>query len=127
MARPEAATASCDVCSAPALALSGACAFCRTPLPVAFQEPAGLLDYLAARLPVAEAGRGLFGRGPVRRLRVEASGERFRARLKGGALRLEPELEAAAWVDRLLAALSRRAASDGDVREAVSRAGWALR
>lgn len=127
MARPEVAADTCDVCSAPALAISGACVFCRTPLPHSPLELAGLLDYLAARLPRAEARRGIFGRGYVRRLRFEASGERFQARLKRSGLRLEPELEPAAWVDRLLVALSRRAAADGDVREAISRAGWALR
>lgn len=127
MARTEVETATCEVCSAPALPLAGACVFCRTPLSEQPPELAGLLDYVAARLPVAEARRGLFGRGPVRRLRVEASGERFQARFRRHGLVLEPELAPAAWVDRLLAALSRRAASDGDVRAAVSRAGWALR
>jgi hypothetical protein len=118
---------SCEVCSAPALEAAGGCVFCRSPLPRGVEETDGLLDYLAQRVPDATAKRGLFGRGGVRELRVEAAGQRFRARTRKDGLRLEPELEPAEWADRLLAALSRRAASDGDVRDAVSRSGWALR
>ena len=120
----------CEVCAAPALSVSGvwrgACVFCHSPL-TGGTDPAGLLDYVGARLPGARVRHGLLGRGPVQEVRLQAGGELFRGRLRNEVLELEPEPDPAAWVDRLLAALSRGAASDADLREAVSHAGWALR
>jgi hypothetical protein len=118
---------SCAVCGAPPLARS--CVFCHTPAR-AFSSPTvvGLLDYLASHLPHAHVQRaGLLGRGPVRRLQVHAGGEDFHARFRKGELALRPEGKPVDWANRLLAALSRDAAADPDVRRAVSRSGWALR
>lgn len=117
---------SCAVCGAPAFPRAGACVFCRSPLGDG-NAPPGLLDYLAARVPGARAKRGFLGRGQVREVRVEVDGEAFSARLRRGRLRLAPELQPGEWVDRLLTVLSRKAAVDADYRDAVSRAGWALR
>lgn len=117
----------CEVCGAPPLPLAGACAFCRAPLE-AEADASGLVDYVASRLPFARAtGSGLLRRGPIDDLRVEAAGTRYRARVRGGQLRLEPEAPPAEWVDGLVAALSRNAATAPSVRSAVTRAGWALR
>lgn len=117
----------CEVCSAPALPVGGSCVFCHAPLGDGAAPP-GLLDYLAERLPGADTKRsGLFRRGRVRELAVTAGGEVFKARLRGGRLRVIPESEAGAWVDRLLAAVTEDAASDVDLRAALSRAGWAHR
>ncbi len=116
----------CQVCGAPALPRGGACVFCRSPLADG-RAPADLLDYLAERIPGAAARRGLFRRGPVRELVVQAGGERFRARLRRGRFRLEPPLAEAEWVERLLQGLAADASADHDLRSALSRAGWALR
>ncbi len=113
----------CAVCSAPALPYDGACVFCRAPLD-AEPDPAGLLDYLAARLPRARARRNLFGRGPVRSLQVSAAGRRFRGRLRKDGLELEPDAEPAGWCEQLLSALRFEATSDHDLRQALSRSGW---
>jgi len=118
---------SCTTCGAPPLART--CVFCQTPHR-AFNAPTvvGLLDYLAGRLPRAEAQRGGFlGRGPVRALELQAGGEKFAARFRRSELELAPSLPPAAWTERLLVALSREAAGDADLRRAVSRSGWALR
>ena len=117
---------SCLICSAPALPLEGACVFCRSPL-AGEQQPAGLLDYLAARLPESRSRRGLLRRGKVREFRVEAAGTLFRARLRGDRIQLEPPLEPARWVEAMLAGLSRRATGDPELRAAISRSGWSLR
>ena len=116
---------SCVICGAPSLPLRGACVFCRSPLETA-ADPDGLLDYLAAKLPRAEAQRP-FGAGTVKDLRLLAAGRSYHARLRRGALQLEPEAEAAHWVDRLLADLSREAAADRTVRSALANAGWDMR
>ncbi len=118
---------SCAVCGAPPLA--PACVFCRTPAH-SFSDPTvvGLLDYLALHLPDASVQRsGLLGRGPVRRFQIHTGGEDFDARFRKGELALRPEGPPADWANRLLAALSRDAAADPEVRRAVSRSGWALR
>jgi hypothetical protein len=117
----------CEICSAPALRLEDACVFCRSPLDEARASDADLLDYLGERVPRARARRGLFGRGQVSRFSVEAGGESFSARLRQERLDLRPELSTELWVDRLLAGLSRDAAAEPEVREAVSRSGWRLR
>jgi hypothetical protein len=114
------------VCGAPALPRGGACVFCRSPLGEG-SAPPELLPYLASRIPGAVVKRRRFGRGAVRELRVEAGGESFRARQRRGRLELAPEGSASEWVERLVAALTRRAAGDGDLRDALTRAGWALR
>jgi hypothetical protein len=116
----------CEVCGAPPLPTRGACVFCHSPLD-APADPAGLLDYLAAKLPDAEAQRAAFGPGPVKDLRLLAAGRTYRGRLRRGALRLEPPAEAADWVDGLLSDLSRDAAGNRAVRSALTRAGWDLR
>ena len=119
---------SCSVCSAPALELDGACVFCRSPLRDSNGADAALLEYLAQRLPVARARRQLLRRRrQVRALSVRAGGESFTACLRKDGLELQPELEAPLWVDRLLAALSRDAAGEAEVRDAVIHAGWRLR
>ena len=117
----------CEVCSAPSLPLESACVFCRAPLEEQRAGGAELLDYLAERVASARARRGMFRRGPVRKLELEAGGERFSARFRNEQLNLRPELEPALWVDRLLAGLSRDAASDAGLRNAMTRAGWRLR
>ncbi len=113
----------CAVCSAPALPYNGACVFCRAPLATE-PEPAGLLDYIAARLPRARVRRNLFRRGPVRSLRVSAAGRRFRGRLRKERLELEPDAEPAEWCEQLLSALRFDAVSDHDLRQSLSRSGW---
>ena len=118
---------SCGVCGAPPLAR--ACVFCHTPAR-SYSSPTvvGLLDYLARHLPHARVQRtGLLGRGPVRRFHLHAGGEDFEARFRKGELALQPASPPADWANRLLAALSRDAAADPEVRRAVSRSGWALR
>jgi hypothetical protein len=117
----------CEVCSAPALPLEDACVFCRSPLGAARAPDADLLDYLGVRVPKARSRRGLLRRGRVSRFSVVAGGESFNAKLRPERLELRPELSLDLWVDRLLAALSRDAASDPQVRESVSRSGWRLR
>ena len=99
--------------------------FCRSPLETP-ADPDGLLDYLAARLPRAEAQRP-FMSGAVKDLRLLAAGRPYRGRVRRGGLDLEPSAEAAAWVDGLLADLSREAAGDRAVRSALTHAGWDIR
>jgi hypothetical protein len=117
----------CQVCSAPALRLDGACVFCRSPLADGPAADADVVAYLAERLPAARVRRGLLGCGPVRRFEVEAGGEAFSARLWSDRAALRPELELMLWADRLLAALSRDAAADRDLRTTMTRSGWRLR
>jgi hypothetical protein len=116
----------CEVCGAPSLPLQGACAFCRSPL-TSEADPDGLLDYLAASLPVARVHRGMLGLSSSRELGLTAGGIRYRVALRAGRLRLRPEAQPAEWVDRLLHDLSREAESDAGIRAAVTHAGWALR
>ena len=104
----------------------GACVFCRSPLGDG-RAPADLLDYLAERIPGAVVRRGLFGRGRVRDLVVEAGGERFRARIRRGRFVLQPPAGEGAWVETLLKHLAADASGDAELRGALSRAGWALR
>jgi len=115
----------CEVCGAPPLPIRGACVFCRSPLQGG-ADPGGLLDYLAARLPHAEAQRP-FGSSAVKDLRLLAAGHSYRGRLHRHGLQLEPAAEAAFWVDSLLADLSREAAGDRAVRSALTHAGWDMR
>jgi hypothetical protein len=117
----------CEVCSAPALQLEDACVFCRSPLDVGGVASADLLEYLAPRVPGARSSRGLLRRRGITRLTMQASGESFSARIRAERVELRPDLEPELWVDRLLAALSRDAATKPEVRDAVSRAGWRLR
>jgi len=113
----------CQVCRAPSLPLRGVCVFCHSPI-AADTDLGGLLDYLAKQLPgVVVKRRGLVRRGPVSELRSDG----HRARLAGHGLALTPDRSAAEWVDSLLAELSRRAAADGGLRQAMTRAGWAFR
>lgn len=119
--------AACAVCGAPPLSLEHACAFCRSPLDEP-DDPTGLLDYLAARIPTAQAGRaGVFRQGPVRELQVRAGRIEYRARWRGDGLELHPEAEPAVWVDHLVAGLTADAAGDPERRAALSRTGWAWR
>lgn len=113
----------CPVCSAPALPLRGACVFCRAPL-AAGPDPAGLLDYLAARLPPARTRRGILRRGPVRSFQLVAGGRRFRGRLRSGQLVLEPAAPPAEWCEQMLSALRFEAAADHELRRSLSRSGW---
>jgi hypothetical protein len=116
----------CEVCGAPSLPLHGACAFCRSPL-ASDSDTEGLLDYLVASLPEAQVHRGLLGLSSSRDMKLTAGGMRYGVALRAGRLRLRPEAPAAQWVDRLLHDLSREAASNAQLRAAVTRAGWALR
>ncbi len=117
----------CDVCAAPALPLDGACVFCHSPLK-GRGSPADLVEYLAERIPGADPRRGgLLRRGPLRELTFRPGGVPFRIRLKKGEVRLQPDIEPASWADSLVRALSRQAASDPDLRAAISHAGWDLR
>jgi hypothetical protein len=113
----------CAVCGAPPLPVRGTCVFCRSRLEEG-ADADGLLDYLAGRLPGAEARRGVLGSGAVSDVRVVAAGRSYRARLRRGALELQPAGEAAEWVERLLADLTRDAAGDRAVRSALAAAGW---
>lgn len=115
----------CEVCRAPALEVEGACAFCRSPLS-ASGDAGGLLDYIAAHLPRARVRRNLIGRGPVRRIELTASGTLFKARLRNDRLELVPEPQPEHWAADLASALARDAASDHELRRALSRSGWAL-
>lgn len=115
----------CSVCGAPALPVDGACAFCQSPL-AEEGEGEGLLDYVAAHVPTARGRRGLIGRGPVTRLRVEAGGRRFSGRLRKGELELEPESDPRAWAHELVRALAADAAADHELRRALTRSGWSL-
>ncbi len=118
---------SCEVCAGPPLEMDAGCVFCRSPLREG-DDPSGLLDYLAGRLPQADVRRaGLLRRGPVKYLRLAAGGGQFRGRLRRQGLELRPELDEVTWVDRLISGLSRDAASDAQTRSALTRAGWALR
>ena len=117
---------SCAVCSAPPLPLDGACVFCHSPLADG-PDPAGLLDYLSARIPAARSRRGILRRGPVSDLRIEVAGTVYRGRMRRDAVELVPDLEPARWVEALLRELSRRAAREPALRSAMSRSGWALR
>jgi hypothetical protein len=117
----------CEVCSAPAVPLDGACVFCRSPLENGLASASNLLDYLGERVSSARVRRGFFDRGPVRQFEVEAGGEKFSAWLRSEELKLRPDLELPLWVDRLLAGLSRDAAADAGLRSAMTRAGWRLR
>lgn len=113
----------CSVCGAPPLPLHGACVFCRAPMSEA-ADPGGLLDYLAAHLPGAQARRaGLRRRGPVRELRYG----RFRGRLRRERLELTPDGDEVEWVDVLLEELSKEAASNPEARQAMARSGWDFR
>jgi hypothetical protein len=116
---------SCEVCGAPPLPIRGACVFCHAPLETPV-DPGGLLDYLAAKLPWAEAQRP-FGSGAVKDLRLAVAGRSYRGRLSRGGLQLEPQAEAEHWADRLLADLSREAAGDRALRSALAHAGWDIR
>jgi len=68
----------CAVCSAPALPIDDACVFCHAPL-VDHDEPVELLDYLAERIPVAQAKRGHLNRGPITELSIDLNGRSFRS------------------------------------------------
>ena len=117
----------CETCRAPAIVLGSACVFCRTPISES-HAPAELLDYLADRLPDARVQRfGLLRNGPVRQLKLVVGTVTYEASVKGGRLQLLPQLPPAQWLDSLLASLSRKAASDADLRSRLSRSGWQLR
>jgi hypothetical protein len=116
----------CPVCSAPALPIDDACVFCHAPL-VERDEPRELLDYLAERIPIAQAKRGHLNRGPITEVSIDVNGRSFVARVRSEALEVKPAVELAAWVDLLLTKLSDEAAANRDVRRAVLRSGWALR
>lgn len=117
----------CPVCEAPAVPRSGACIFCRSPL-VDGVAPPSVLTYLSERIPKAASKRsGLFKRGPVHTFEVTIGDQTFTARNRRGQLQLKPDLEAGAWIEALLIALSNQAGSDSDTRSVVSHAGWALR
>jgi hypothetical protein len=124
---PDRDLRTCAVCGAPPLSLEQTCVFCRSPL----DEPddtTGSLDYLAARIPTAQAGRGgVFRQGPVRDLQVRAGRIEYRARWRVDGLELHPEAEPAVWVDHLVAGLTADAAGDLERRASLSRAGWAWR
>lgn len=105
--------------------MEGACAFCRSPL-TRSGDATGLLDYVAAHVPGAHARRNLIGRGPVRRLQITIGDRTFTGRLRRGGLEVAPGLEPELWAADLVAELGRAAASDHELRRALSRSGWAL-
>ena len=116
----------CPVCSAPPLALDGACVFCHAPIS-GEEDSSELLDYLVERIPKAKVKRGHLNRGPITELVLDIAGRSFRARLKNEQLDLVPPVHLTAWVDLLLTRLSDAAAVDPELRRAVLRSGWALR
>lgn len=107
--------------------MGGACVFCRTPLAES-HAPIEVLTFLKSRLPMAKHRRfGLINRGEVSEIDLTVGAKRFRARVRRGALVLEPDLPPARWVDELIRALSAGAATDAGLRARLTRAGWALR
>jgi hypothetical protein len=116
----------CPVCSAPALALEGACVFCHSPMGDD-EDTSELLDYLIERVPLARAKHGHLNRGPITEVMIDVDGRTFRARVKDAALELSPAVRLSAWVDLLLTKLSDAAAHDADLRRSYLRSGWALR
>lgn len=119
--------ARCEVCSAPVVQQKDAtCAFCRSPV-AGEADPQELLDYLAERLPKAQVGRKLFGRGKVSDVRWRSRVASFRARLRGGEIAVEPDVALTEWVEMLVGEVSKMAASNPEVRRTISRSGWAFR
>lgn len=119
-------TPKCAACAAPALLAGGGCAFCGAPLE-AEGVGAGLLDYLATRLPGAEVGRGMLGKGAVRELKVRLGGQDFHARQRKDGIELTPSAEPSRWAGLLVAAFTEAARCDYPLRQALSRTGWAWR
>jgi hypothetical protein len=114
----------CTICQAPALPLDGACVFCHSPIGTD-EDSEELLDYLAEKIPIAKVKRN---RGRITDLTVETRGQSCRAYFnKKEALELVPPVHLTAWVDLLLNRLSDAAATDGNIRRAYLRSGWALR
>ena len=116
----------CEVCTAPALPLEGACVFCHSPLPYE-GDAYELMDYLVERLPAAKIKRGMMNRGPITELVMDVGDRHFRARWLKDQLILEPAVELTAWLDLLLSHLSDAAAVDANLRRMITRSGWALR
>ncbi|HEX4214040.1 MAG TPA: hypothetical protein VIA06_12045 [Candidatus Dormibacteraeota bacterium] len=116
----------CGVCGAPKLVEAGVCVFCRSPLE-AGGEPGPLLDYLAQHLPGVEVGRGVFGRGRIRQLRVAIGGQEFSAQAHRDVLELRPQLQPQAWVDELVRSLTEASRTDVATRTRFARSGWAWR
>jgi hypothetical protein len=79
------------------------------------------------RLPDADVKRSWFGRGSLSELSVDAAGSTFVLARRPGGLRMRPPAPPAEWVDLLLAALSKQAAGNAQLRSRMTRAGWALR
>lgn len=127
---PEAAPPSptCDVCAAPALPVGGACVFCDAPLEVQ-GDPAGLVEYLAGRIPGASVGRaGLLHRGAARRVEFTIGATEFRATIRReGDLELVPEGTPEQWAARIVSELGTLAPDDRAQRVVLSRTGWAWR
>jgi hypothetical protein len=116
----------CTICQAPATPLDGTCVFCHTPIGDE-DDPVGLFEYLAEKIPIAKVKRGHLNRGPITELTVDAGGRSFKMYLKKEALVVEPPVHLTAWVDLLLTRLSDAAAVDADLRRSFFRSGWALR
>jgi hypothetical protein len=100
--------------------------FCHAPIGDE-DDPGGLPEYLAERIPIAKVTRGRHNRGPVSDLSVKVGGRTFRIYWKKDTLEVQPPVHLTAWVDLLLTRLSDAAGVDADLRRAYLRSGWALR
>jgi hypothetical protein len=114
----------CAVCAAPALPVDGTCVFCRSPLHER-GDPAGLLEYVARRLPGADVTRaGLLHRGPVQKVEFTLDGTAFRVQARNEALEFAPELSPERWSALVVRAVGEAAFENAELRGLLSRAGW---
>ncbi len=114
----------CAVCGAPALPVNGVCVFCGSPLQER-GDPAGLLEYVARRLPGAVVSRGgLLHRGPVHKVEFTLDGTAFRVQTRNNALEFVPELSPERWAARVVRAVGEAAFDNAELRRLLSRAGW---
>ncbi|MGH7912915.1 MAG: hypothetical protein ACREOV_14450 [Candidatus Dormibacteraceae bacterium] len=115
------------MCAAPALPVRGTCVFCDAPLD-RHGDPAGLLEYLASRLPDVSVSRsGVLHRGPARRIEFTIGDTAFRAGLRNETLELAPPGSPEEWARRVVRALGVLAPDSRESRSVLSRAGWAWR
>lgn len=115
---------SCAVCAAPALPVDGRCVFCGSPLQER-GDPAGLLAYVASRLPGADVTRaGLLHRGPVQKVEFTLDGTDFRVQARSEALEFTPDASPERWAARVVRAVGEAAFDNADLRALLSRSGW---
>ena len=114
----------CAVCAAPALPVDGVCVFCGSPVGDR-GDPAGLLEYVASRLPGADVTRaGLLHRGPVQKVDFRLDGTTYRLQVRNEALEFTPDLSPERWAARVVRAVGEAAYDNPELRGLLSRAGW---